>query len=156
MRKDLFRLFRRVAILGVLGFGLFMVSNSPMTPVTLADDYCSYCQPFYNQCMSWCEGNYWNCIWSSPPGTDCVSPYESCTNGCYANQLFCQENCSGGGGGGGGGGTQKSPCELACYSARASCFGNHGIPDVEDCINEGGTYVVCCNSAFYDCMSNCE
>jgi hypothetical protein len=154
MRRDVFRLVRRLAILITFGGCVIVATSSRVTNTVTALDWCQYCDSSHGYCTQWCAEEYDWCR-DHTPWVDCTNQLYWCVWSCDQQKTFCQQNCSTGNPPGGGGGHTKSQCEVGCYAARNSCIGNQGIPDVEDCINGGGNVPVCCNQAFFDCIAGC-
>ncbi len=153
MRNDFQRLCRSMAILVVLGGGIAVLTSTQMTRTALAVDYCSYCSPFYDYCEHACDLNFLDCIQSPTP--NCSELLDQCSYGCQASYGLCTANCATTPPSGGPGGRTKTPCEQSCYASRSECTANQGIPDVEECIDGGGSVVFCCHQAFSDCMIAC-
>lgn len=158
-RKTKLRLSLMFTIIATVLCCLFLVTPPKTVQATFAS--CATCEANHNTALTQCDISRETCRASCAPGDSiCTSACDNAWNQCRfsagMNETDCFLTCvPGGGGGGTGGGLTKTPCVNACYAARLQCFGNHGIPDAEECINEGNSYAVCCYNAFQECLAGC-
>lgn len=164
-KKTTRRLLLKFLVLILFSGGFFLLE--PETNVQ-AFVSCSSCTASYQTRLTQCDTDrdtcYSNCDSNFYPYLDaatcksnrCDPAWSACRWSAGLTETDCYLTCTPGSGGGGtGGGLTKTPCVNACYAQRVACFGNQGIPDAEDCVNEGTHYAVCCYEQFQGCLEGC-
>lgn len=134
------RVVWRLLILATLTGCLLFVTSDQKLEAALAT--CTSCDTNFSTCDSNCWTNHNICQNSSTPSSTCWSNYQTCRDGCFNTYAFCLGSCTFDGGGSTPStcGRGRTPCELACRSARG------------ECINQGGTN---CGEEFQSCNEAC-
>ena len=165
-RKRGLRLPLMFLIVGTFVSCLLLAPSPKLVQATFVS--CATCTTNHNTALTNCDIARDNCkancvstgggAWGDVPSCQaaCENTWNQCTFNAGMGETNCFLTCTPGSGGGGtGGGLTKTPCVNACYAQRTQCFGNQGIPDAEDCINEGTAYPICCYNQFQDCLAGC-